>query len=61
MMTKVRYVVERTFGSQANLVQCQILRYCGLAKAHTWHILLAMAYHLKRLPKLLFAERQMIT
>ena len=59
MITKVRYVVERTFGSQARWFNAKILRYCGLAKAHTWHILLAMAYNLKRLPKL-FAERQMI-
>jgi len=59
MITKVRYVVERTFGSQARWFNAKILRYHGLAKAHTWHILLAMAYNLKRLPKL-FAERQMI-
>ena len=59
MITKVRYVVERTFGSQARWFNTKILRYCGLAKAHTWHTLLAMAYNLKRLPKL-FAERQMI-
>jgi len=59
MITKVRYVVERTFGSQARWFNAKILRYCGLAKAHTWHTLLAMAYNLKRLPKL-FAERQMI-
>ncbi len=45
LITKVRYVVERTFGSK-------ILRYCGLAKVHAWHILQAMAYNLKRLPKL---------
>ena len=59
MITKVRYVVERTFGSQVRWFNAKILRYYGLAKAHTWHILLAMAYNLKRLPKL-FAERQMI-
>jgi IS5 family transposase len=59
LITKVRYVVERTFGSQVRWFNAKILRYCGLAKAHTWHILLAMAYNLKRLPKL-FAERQMI-
>ncbi len=59
MITKVRYVVERTFGSQACWFNAKMLRYCGLDKAHTWHILLAMAYNLKRLPRL-FAERQMI-
>ncbi|HQX14725.1 MAG TPA: transposase, partial [Nitrosomonas sp.] len=60
IITKVRYVVERTFGSQARWFNAKILRYCSLAKAHTWHILLAMAYNLKRLPKL-FAKRQMVT
>jgi IS5 family transposase len=60
LITKARYVVERTFGSQARWFNAKILRYCGLAKAHAWHILLAMAYNLKRLPKL-FVERQMIT
>ncbi|MCC8997564.1 MAG: transposase [Nitrosomonas sp.] len=59
MITKVRYVVERTFGSQARWFNAKILHYCGLAKTHTWHTLLAMASNLKRLSKL-FAERQMI-
>ncbi|MCC8996016.1 MAG: transposase [Nitrosomonas sp.] len=59
MITKVCYVVERTFGSQVRWFNAKILRYCGLDKTHTWYILLAMAYNLKRLPKL-FAERQMI-
>jgi len=52
LITKSRYVVERTFGSQARWFGSKILRYQGLAKAHTWHILQAMAYNLKRLPKL---------
>lgn len=52
LITKVRYVVERTFGSQARWFGGKILRYRGLAKAHAWHILQAMAYNLKRLPKL---------
>jgi len=47
MITKVRYGVERTLDSQTRLFNAKILRYCGLAKAHTWHILLAMAYNLK--------------
>jgi len=57
MIIKVRYVVERAFGSQACWFNATMLRYCGLAKTHTWHILLAMAYNLKRLPKV-FAERK---
>ena len=52
LITKARYVVERTFGSQARWFGSKVLRYRGLAKAHTWHILQAMAYNLKRLPKL---------
>ncbi|MBV6447370.1 transposase [Nitrosomonas sp.] len=60
LITKARYVVERTFGSQARWFNGKILRYRGLAKAHAWHMLLAMAYNLKRLPKL-FADHRMIT
>ena len=59
LITKARYVVERTFGSQARWFNAKILRYCGLAKAHAWHMLLAMAYNLKRLPKL-FTDRRLI-
>ena len=52
LITKARYVVERTFGSQVRWFNAKTLRYLGLAKARAWHILLAMAYNLKRLPKL---------
>lgn len=52
LITQSRYVVERTFGSQTRWFNSKILRYVGLAKAHAWHTLLAMAYNLKRLPKL---------
>lgn len=58
LITRCRYVVERTFGSQTRWFGGKILRYQGLAKAHAWHILLAMAYNLKRLPKL-FVESLM--
>jgi len=60
LIAKVRYGVEHTFGSQASWFNAKILRYRGLAKAHAWHLLLAMAYNLKRLPRL-FAERLIIT
>lgn len=59
LITKARYVVERTFGSQARWFGSKILRYLGREKAHAWHILQAVAYNLKRLPKL-FADRQLI-
>jgi len=58
LITRVRYVVERTFGSQARWFGGKILRYRGLAKAHAWHVLQAMAYNLKRLPRL-FVESLM--
>ncbi|WP_231990430.1 transposase [Nitrosomonas ureae] len=60
LIAKARYGVERTFGSQASWFNAKILRYRGLAKAHAWHLLLAMAYNLKRLPKH-FADRRLIT
>lgn len=49
---KVRFVVERTFGSQQRWFGGKTLRYQGLAKAHAWHVLLAVAYNLRRLPRL---------
>jgi len=52
LISKVRYVVERTFVSQERWFGGKTLRYRGLAKAHAWHALLAMAYNLKRLPVL---------
>jgi transposase, IS5 family len=52
LITQARYVVERTFGSQTRWFGSKILRYQGLAKAHAWHLLQAMAYNLKRLPVL---------
>ena len=59
LITKARYLIERTFGSQVRWFNAKTLRYRGLAKAHAWHMLLAMAYNLKRLPKL-FADRRLI-
>ncbi|QOJ23533.1 MAG: transposase [Gammaproteobacteria bacterium] len=59
LITKVRHVVERTFGSQVRWFNAKILRYRSLAKAHAWHMLLAMAYNLKRLPRL-SVNRQLI-
>ena len=57
LISKARYVVERTFGSQARWFGAKVLRYRGKAKAHAWHILQAMAYNLKRLPRL-YVSRQ---
>ncbi len=60
LITKIRYVVERIFGSQARWFNAKIVRYRGVAKAHAWHSLLAMAYNLKRLHEL-FANSRIIT
>ena len=50
LITRARYVVERTFGSQTQWFNAnKILRYRGLAKAHAWYMLLAMAYNFKNL------------
>ncbi|MEQ1816495.1 MAG: transposase, partial [Nitrosomonas sp.] len=57
LISKARYVVERTFGSQARWFGVNVLRYRGKAKAHAWHILQAMAYNLRRLPRL-YVNRQ---
>ena len=57
LISKARYVVERTFGNQARWFGAKVLRYRGKAKAHAWHILQAMAYNLKRLPRL-YVSRQ---
>ncbi len=57
LISKARYVVERTFGSQARWFGAKVLRYRDKAKAHAWHILQAMAYNLKRLPRL-YVNRQ---
>ena len=51
-ISRIRFVVERTFGGQALWFGGKNLRYVGLDKAHAWHMLLAMAYNLKRLPVL---------
>jgi IS5 family transposase len=52
LITKIRFVVERTFGGQALWFGGKNLRYVGLNKAHAWHILQGIAYNLKRLPVL---------
>ncbi|WP_152976303.1 transposase [Methyloglobulus morosus] len=51
-ISTVRFVVERTLGSQQRWFGGKTLRYQGLAKAHAWHVLLAVAYNLKRLLRL---------
>ena len=52
LITKARYVVEAYLWQSSTLVWQQNLCYQGKTKAHAWHILQAMAYNLKRLPRL---------
>jgi len=47
-----RFHADKAYSSQVRWFGGKTLRYQGRAKAHAWHILLAIAYDLKRLPKL---------
>jgi len=53
LISKTRYVVERTFGGQHRWFGSGRTRYKGLAKTHTLHVLEAICYNLKRAPGLL--------
>ena len=52
LISKVRYAVERTFGSQKRWFGAGATRYVGLARTHTQHVLEAICYNLKRAPML---------
>ena len=58
LISKRRYVVERTFGSQALWFGGKTMRYVGQVKAHAWHVLQGMAYNLKRLVGLINRQLQ---
>lgn len=49
-VSKVRYAVERTYGSMHRWFGAGIARYVGLAKTHAQHIMEAIAYNLYRTP-----------
>jgi IS5 family transposase len=49
-ISKIRYKIERTFGSMKRWFGAGVCRYVGLAKTHTQHLLEAMAYNLYRSP-----------
>ena len=57
-ISKYRYKIERTFGSCKKWFGGGIARYKGLCKVHTQHILQAIAYNLKRGPRLLISKNQ---
>lgn len=48
LISRYRYVVERTFGSIKRWFGGNIARYKGLVKTHAQHVLQAIAYNLKR-------------
>lgn len=48
LISKYRYVVERTFGSIKRWFGGHVARYKGFIKTHAQHVLQAIAYNLKR-------------
>lgn len=50
IISKIRYKIERTFGSIHRWFQGGVARYVGLAKTHAQHIMEALAYNLYRSP-----------
>ena len=51
-VSRKRYKVERTFGGMKRWFGAGVARYVGLLKTQAQHLLEAMAYNLKRLPRL---------
>ena len=49
-ISKIRYKVERTFGSMHRWFGAGIARYVGLSKTHAQHIMESIAYNLYRTP-----------
>jgi IS5 family transposase len=47
-------MVERTFGSIKRWFNSKEARYIGKEKMHTQHLLEAIAYNLKRMPRLYY-------
>lgn len=58
LVGKVRYKVERTFGSINCWFNSRQARYKGLAKMHTQHLMEAMAYNLYRTPGIIASCRE---
>jgi len=53
LISKQRYVVERTFGGMVRWFGAGRARYKGMARVHGQHVMEAIAYNLKRSPGLL--------
>jgi len=67
LISKKRWVVERTFGGMYRWFNCGLARYVGLAKTHTCtvyevrgtqHLLEAIAYNLYRAPGIIVSNSQ---
>jgi len=58
LISKKRWVVERTFGGMRRWFGCGVARYVGLAKTHTQHLLEAIAYNLYRAPGIIMSNSQ---
>lgn len=55
-ISKIRYRIERTFGSIHRWFLGGVARYVGLAKTHAQHIMEAMAYNLYRTPGIIVSN-----
>jgi len=58
LISKKRWVVERTFGGMRRWFRSGMARYVGLAKTHTQHLLEAIAYNLYRAPGIIMSNCQ---
>ncbi|MDR2291852.1 MAG: transposase, partial [Prevotellaceae bacterium] len=56
LISKRRWVVERTFGGMKRWFRTGRARYKGLEKTHTQHLLEAIAYNLYRAPGIIIAN-----
>jgi transposase, IS5 family len=56
LISKERYVVERTFGGMRRWFGAGVARYKGLSKTHGQHVMEAIAYNLKRAPGLVWEK-----
>ena len=55
-ISKLRYAVERKFGSMHRWFGAGIAKYVGLAKTHAQHIMEAIAYNLYRAPEIIVSN-----
>jgi len=58
LVGKVRYKIERVFGSIKRWFGGLTARYVGLVKTHGQHVLEALAYNLYKLPGILMSHAQ---